>query len=919
MAMALFAVAFNVDGKELYFKQIDFASSIGEENGNPTVNAFFKDSKRFVWIGGEKQLIRYDGLHSVNVPLVDGLESAGGVVAISEFANKCIVLGTNKGLYRFPDSDGKTNMEKIFSKEIESVTCLLAVDADRVLVGTNRGIKLVNIANKSVKELPISSNLLDNSNSVIGMSRLKDAVYVLTKGGVYCLNLSKLSYDDIANYKVNGIAQTSIVATPGKLYIGTMGKGVIPYNLKTHQPEAALAIGATVVTSVVADKEYKNLYVGTDGSGVFQLSLPDEKLITHYNHQPYNSNSLHNNQVRALMQDDHNSLWIGYYQNGVDYMLDNTGLFSVFNREEYMNSRGVAVRAMDASSSDVALGTREGLIYLNFLKHSMSRLNSSKLRSDMVLSLLRDGNKLYVGTYGGGLSVVDMTTMAVAPFAGNGDETFTNGHIFSIARQADNSLWLGTNTGVYHVVNNLIVGHYTSGNSKLPEGNVYAVFFDSQNKGWFCTESGICIYDPAHKELRTDIFPESFPRTKRVHTVYEDSKHRLYFLPEKGKAFRTTLDMKNLVEIDPDQTQGIEFKGVVEDRQGSIWFASNNGVYRQDVKGRWYHYGFADGIPSQVFLQCHPALDIYGNVWFGNSDGLLRCDIQMLASYKTKHFGIFPVGIQADGKPQSVMIVDDYHVEFSERYSTVTINFSTFSYSLDDARDYEYSLDGDDWQPIHSDFSITMNDMGGGSHSLLVRHKGQAETEVEITMDMPYHWIGKLMFALVGLVLIMGIYIVWHQLYIRARIRQRRQADAQAEAERLAKEEELSHRKKYTANHISDEKCAEIVQRIEAAMKSEKPYLNSDMKIADLAALTDVSSHKLSYIFSQYMNVTFYDYINRFRVDEFKQIVAKQGVDSLTLSALAEKAGFSSRASFFRYFKEIEGISPGEYIKTLPK
>jgi YesN/AraC family two-component response regulator len=67
------------------------------------------------------------------------------------------------------------------------------------------------------------------------------------------------------------------------------------------------------------------------------------------------------------------------------------------------------------------------------------------------------------------------------------------------------------------------------------------------------------------------------------------------------------------------------------------------------------------------------------------------------------------------------------------------------------------------------------------------------------------------------------------------------------------------------------------------------------------------------------MNVTFYDYINRFRVDEFKKIVTKQGVDSLTLFALAEKAGFSSRASFFRYFKEIEGISPGEYIKKLPK
>jgi AraC-like DNA-binding protein len=67
------------------------------------------------------------------------------------------------------------------------------------------------------------------------------------------------------------------------------------------------------------------------------------------------------------------------------------------------------------------------------------------------------------------------------------------------------------------------------------------------------------------------------------------------------------------------------------------------------------------------------------------------------------------------------------------------------------------------------------------------------------------------------------------------------------------------------------------------------------------------------------MNMSFYDYVNRYRVDEFKAIVAAYGVDTLTLSALAEKAGFSSRASFFRHFKEIEGITPGEYIKGLSK
>jgi AraC-like DNA-binding protein len=47
--------------------------------------------------------------------------------------------------------------------------------------------------------------------------------------------------------------------------------------------------------------------------------------------------------------------------------------------------------------------------------------------------------------------------------------------------------------------------------------------------------------------------------------------------------------------------------------------------------------------------------------------------------------------------------------------------------------------------------------------------------------------------------------------------------------------------------------------------------------------------------------------------------VNEHGIDSFTLSALAEKAGFSSRATFFRHFKDIEGITPGEYIKKLGK
>jgi hypothetical protein len=47
--------------------------------------------------------------------------------------------------------------------------------------------------------------------------------------------------------------------------------------------------------------------------------------------------------------------------------------------------------------------------------------------------------------------------------------------------------------------------------------------------------------------------------------------------------------------------------------------------------------------------------------------------------------------------------------------------------------------------------------------------------------------------------------------------------------------------------------------------------------------------------------------------------VEKDEYAKYTLSALAELCGFSSRASFFRYFKKATNITPNEYIRSIGK
>ena len=132
-------------------------------------------------------------------------------------------------------------------------------------------------------------------------------------------------------------------------------------------------------------------------------------------------------------------------------------------------------------------------------------------------------------------------------------------------------------------------------------------------------------------------------------------------------------------------------------------------------------------------------------------------------------------------------------------------------------------------------------------------------------------------------------------------------------------DESLASDAKYKTNKVSTEECKRLLDQLERLMNKEKPYKNPDLKIADLATAIGTTAHALSYVFNQYLQRSYYDYVNDYRIAEFKRLVRMDEYARYTLSALAELCGFSSRASFFRYFKKATGITPNEYIRQIGK
>ncbi|MGV3639927.1 MAG: helix-turn-helix domain-containing protein [Adhaeribacter sp.] len=99
-------------------------------------------------------------------------------------------------------------------------------------------------------------------------------------------------------------------------------------------------------------------------------------------------------------------------------------------------------------------------------------------------------------------------------------------------------------------------------------------------------------------------------------------------------------------------------------------------------------------------------------------------------------------------------------------------------------------------------------------------------------------------------------------------------------------------------------------------METQKPYRQSNLTIQDLAALVQLPKHHLSQVINERLGKNFYDFINHYRVAEAQQLLLDPRYRHLTNLAVAEEAGFNSKATFNAVFKKQTGQTPSGYVRS---
>jgi AraC-like DNA-binding protein len=109
------------------------------------------------------------------------------------------------------------------------------------------------------------------------------------------------------------------------------------------------------------------------------------------------------------------------------------------------------------------------------------------------------------------------------------------------------------------------------------------------------------------------------------------------------------------------------------------------------------------------------------------------------------------------------------------------------------------------------------------------------------------------------------------------------------------------------------------VERVSKFMEIQKPYLNPDLNLSDLANLLQMNRAELSKIINTGFNKNFNDFINEFRVNTFKEKLKLGAHKQLSLLGIAYDCGFNSKATFNRVFKKITHTSPSEFLNSQTK
>ncbi|WP_310594198.1 AraC family transcriptional regulator [Flavobacterium sp.] len=130
--------------------------------------------------------------------------------------------------------------------------------------------------------------------------------------------------------------------------------------------------------------------------------------------------------------------------------------------------------------------------------------------------------------------------------------------------------------------------------------------------------------------------------------------------------------------------------------------------------------------------------------------------------------------------------------------------------------------------------------------------------------------------------------------------------------------EAVTPKKKKVKNKIAPEEDPffDMYKAILKYLEEEKPFLNPDFSVSDIALYLKAPQNHVSYCITYLMETKFSKLKSALRIKHALELLKKGSNSLLTIEAIGKQSGFKTRSNFYAAFKEETGFTPTEYINN---
>ena len=130
----------------------------------------------------------------------------------------------------------------------------------------------------------------------------------------------------------------------------------------------------------------------------------------------------------------------------------------------------------------------------------------------------------------------------------------------------------------------------------------------------------------------------------------------------------------------------------------------------------------------------------------------------------------------------------------------------------------------------------------------------------------------------------------------------------------------LSHAitsQKYAKSGLASEQLDNYKERLVKLMAEQKVYLNPEITLPSLAQMVGCSINHLSQAVNSGFSMSFFDFLNSYRIDEAKSILLNQSSLSKSILDVSFASGFNSNSAFYAAFKKSTGQTPAQFRRSI--